>query len=188
VISAGFGGALQPGYSVGDIILATDVINEEGARWRVSWPTHVSDGAQARLSRNSVLTASQIIGTPEEKRRLGSLHNAVAVDMESTIVAQHCDKHGVPFGCVKVISDDVDTALSPRLVSLVERGHVPKLRMAAALAREPRLVPQIWHLSKNTRIAAARLATMLDSLLNPEGVESLSPGSQERTLDRLHGL
>src|SRR5262249_27443494 len=38
LLSAGFSGAVQEGYTVGDIILATEVTDPEGQRWPVTWP------------------------------------------------------------------------------------------------------------------------------------------------------
>src|SRR5207244_944886 len=38
VLSAGYSGALQDGYRVGDVVLATEVADLDGNRWPVTWP------------------------------------------------------------------------------------------------------------------------------------------------------
>jgi nucleoside phosphorylase len=44
VLSAGFGGALDPTLSVGDIVLATEIIDPKGANLRATWPPELPQG------------------------------------------------------------------------------------------------------------------------------------------------
>src|SRR5579871_742323 len=39
VVSTGFAGALQEGYRVGDILLATEVLDADGKCWPTTWPS-----------------------------------------------------------------------------------------------------------------------------------------------------
>jgi adenosylhomocysteine nucleosidase len=160
ILSAGFSGALQPGIRVGDVVLATEVADLQGDCWPATWPDYGGSLNQGRL-----LTVPQLLGDPAEKSRLGQQFGAVAVDMETATVARVCSRHGIPFGCVRAISDDLHTALSPRLVSLLAGGRVSPLRVLAAVTAHPRLLGQFWRLARQTRVAARQLGTALDSLL-----------------------
>jgi adenosylhomocysteine nucleosidase len=166
VLSAGFSGALQDGLHVGDIILASEVTSTEGGCWPTTWPRELARGEwQPPLYRGRVLSAPSLIACPEEKRRLGQDRQATAVDMETAALAQMCAARGVPFGCVRVISDDLTTELSPRLVSLLSGARVSPLRSLITLLCSPALVGQFAHLAKRTRFAAERLGKVLGELL-----------------------
>ena len=106
-----------------------------------------------------------LIGAPAEKRRLGERSGAVAVDMETAVVARLCGAAGVPFGCLRVISDDVDTQLSESLLGVLRGGRVGPGRLAAAILRRPALIAELMRLGTHTRTAARRLAVGLDELL-----------------------
>jgi hypothetical protein len=100
-----------------------------------------------------------------DKRALAAEHDAGVVDMESAPIAEACRRAGMPFGCVRAVSDDCATPLSPQLVSCLSGGRVAPLRLLAATASSPRLVPQMWRLARQTRRAADQLALALGELL-----------------------
>src|SRR5205085_6196642 len=137
-----------------------------GNRWPAPWPGALLPGTECppfRLGR--LLTATSLVTTPEQKRALGRQFQAVAVDMETATVARLCRQHGVAFGCVRAISDDVHTALPPRLLALLARGRASPLRILMALLASPRLAGELWRLAGQTRLAAERLAQSLIELL-----------------------
>ena len=106
-----------------------------------------------------------MIATLQEKRRVGLKHGALAADMESAVVARLCRGRGLPFGCVRVISDAVDTALSPTILELLSRERVSLPRLASAVLTQPRLAKELWRLAKDTAQAADQLASALGELL-----------------------
>ena len=159
-MSAGFSGALAPGLKVGDLIVAEEVCDGDGKCRAVTWPlTPVS------YSRGRLLTIRNIVGSPAEKRRLGKQSGAVAVDMETAVVADLCAAAGVPFGCLRAISDDADTYLSESLLALLQGGEVRPGRLLAAVLRKPSLIAELIRLGVHTRRAAQRLAGALEELL-----------------------
>jgi adenosylhomocysteine nucleosidase len=166
VLSAGFAGALQPGLAVGDIILATEVVDTESNCWPATWPAELPPGEwQPPLRRGRVLTATHLVGDPAEKRALGEKHEAVAVEMESATVARLCSKHAIPFGCVRAISDDWNTPLSPQLVSVLAGGRVSYGRLLWHVLTSPRLTGELWRLARQTKVAAEQLGRALGELL-----------------------
>ena len=90
--------------------------------------------------------------------------------METARVARFCAEHDIPFASVRAVSDDVQTALSPRLVALLSGGRVSPLRLLGNVARQPRLVAELWRLARQTRLASAQLALALG-----EGGEQTAP-------------
>jgi adenosylhomocysteine nucleosidase len=166
VIAAGFAGALQANLAVGDVVLATEVVDADGRAWPTTWPGELPPGDwRPPLHRGRVLSVPRLVGTCDDKRALGRQHNALAVDMESVAVAELCRKHDVPFGCVRAISDPLDTPLSPRLLALLAGSAVSPVKVAAALVQSPALARELWGLAKATRLAAVRLQQALGELL-----------------------
>jgi nucleoside phosphorylase len=158
LLSAGFSGALRPEQKVGDLLLATEVIDKCGNCWPAVHPP-VLPWCRGRL-----LTASELVGDPREKQRLGQESGAVAVDMESAIVARLCHEHGVPFACLRVISDDLNTPLSPQLLALLRQGRVSPARLAWQVARYPALIVELWRLAGQSRMAVKRFAVIASLL------------------------
>ena len=166
VLSAGFAGALQAGYQVGDVVLATEVIDAEGGCWLTTWPGDLPAGPwQPPLRRGKLLTVSGLANAAGTKGELGEKYGAVAVDMESATVARECLRERIPFGCVRVISDDVHTTLSPQLASVLTGGRVSALRVLGLVLRRPTVIGELWQLARHTRHAAIQLGKALGELL-----------------------
>ncbi len=166
VLSAGFAAGLQAGGRVGDVILATEVVDAEGTAWPATWPGELTDGEwRPPLHRGRVATATGLLTKPEDKQALGRRHGALAADMESAVLARACRRHGIPFGCVRAISDDAATPLSPRLAGLLTGGRVAPTRVLAAVAGSPRLLGELWRLARATRRAGEQLGMALGELL-----------------------
>jgi nucleoside phosphorylase len=149
------------------MVLATEITDLDGNRWPTSWPSGelLRGIRQIPLRRGTILSSAHLIGDPQEKRRLGQAHEALAVDMESAALARICCRRGVPFGCLRTISDDVNTSLSPQLVDLLAAGQVSLRRVFLALLRRPFLLKEFMRLSRDTQTAADRLGKALGELL-----------------------
>jgi adenosylhomocysteine nucleosidase len=166
IVSAGFCGGLQEGLKVGDVLVATAVADTAGQHWPTTWPGNLCpEKARLHLLRGELLTVPRLLTHRTEKRDLGNRHGATAVDMEGAVVAARCAGAGVPFGCVRAVSDDVHTSLSPRLASLVAAGRVSAPRLLATLVRAPSLVIELTQLARHTRQAAHQLGQALAWLL-----------------------
>lgn len=154
LLFAGFAGALQATVHVGDVILAREVLDMAGRVWPATGLLTSLPDAQA----GRILTATRFIGDPAEKLALGQKHNALAVDMESAAFAQRCTERGVPWACVRVISDDASAAFTAEIAGLVEAGQVAYGRVFWLLLRKPWVLPKLLRLQRQTRHAARRLA------------------------------
>jgi adenosylhomocysteine nucleosidase len=157
VVACGFAGALSSTLNVGDVLLASEVVEpDDELHWRTAVPTEFGDLPVGRL-----VTVSQLVGRPSDKRSLARQTGAVAVDMESAAIAKVCQERRVPCAVVRAISDSFDTELSPRLVALLAAGRVVPWKVLAAVARSPGLIGELYGLARGTRLASQRLADAL---------------------------
>jgi adenosylhomocysteine nucleosidase len=161
VIACGFAGALSPTLKVGDVLLASEVVEpDEEVHWRTAVPVELGDLPVGRL-----VTVKELVGRPAAKRSLARQTGAIAVDMESAAIAEVCQERRVPCAVVRAISDDLNTELSHRLVALLSGGRASPGRVLAAVARSPRLAVELWRLARNTRLAGRNLAEALHRLM-----------------------
>jgi adenosylhomocysteine nucleosidase len=158
IIAAGFCGALQAHLKVGDVVIASEVVDESGRVWAIA-----EDLNHIERTKHRLLTVNHLIAKATEKQRLGKLHTADVVDMESATIAETCSGRGVPFLIVRAVSDTVDTELSPELVRLLSGGNASILKACRALVRKPSLLGEFRRLARDTRLAARNLA---ETLLN----------------------
>jgi hypothetical protein len=117
-----------------------------------------SDGAR-------LITVTSPVLTLEARRVLHRRSGAVAVDMESAVAALCCREAGVPFACLRAVSDDAHASFPPTLLHAIEGEHVHLLRLAWAVVRQPLLLRDLARLARHSRIAAAALAEGLLRLL-----------------------
>lgn len=168
VISAGFAGALQPELRQGDIVMANEIADAGGLRLAIDFK--IGEAALARspgLHIGRLLTVDSIVRTPAEKRALGQQHGALAVDMESSAVAEVCRDERVRFLSVRVISDTVDRELPADVDYLVRRKTMLGRLGAAtgAIVRRPGSIKDLWQLKEDAIAASDRLAKFLSGVV-----------------------
>ncbi len=86
VVSAGFGGALDPDLRRNDIVLPTEVINAEGRRFAIDLPVPPESQAQG-VRPGRLLTVDEFVRKAAEKAELRRKYGADVVDMETSAVA-----------------------------------------------------------------------------------------------------
>jgi nucleoside phosphorylase len=157
VLSVGFSGALRPAQRVGDLILASEIVDEAGNGWSISDSDVTPNMATTEVIAGRLLTVSELVSDPHDKARLGERYDALAVDMETAVLARICAERGIPLVCLRVISDDLQTRLSPQLVGLLRRGRVSPMQLLGAVLCHPNLIGELYHLAGQTRGAAKQL-------------------------------
>jgi adenosylhomocysteine nucleosidase len=161
VVACGFAGSLDPSLAVGDVVLASAVVESDDLHWQVALPAELGDLRCGRL-----LTVPRLVTTAHDKRALALQFHAAAVDMESAAIAEVCQQRHVPCAVLRAISDAADAGLSPQLVTLLTGERLSPSRVVLALARRPLLVGELWRLGRDTWKAAHRLADALMRLIN----------------------
>ena len=86
IISAGFAGALTPGLRVGDLVLASEVWEQEEGSRPASWPGALLAPEQLTLHRGRIATTAKPVAGAQAKTDLGRISGALSVDMESAWV------------------------------------------------------------------------------------------------------
>jgi adenosylhomocysteine nucleosidase len=162
LVFAGFAGALSHDLHIGDIVLADEVIDASGHCRPTTLPANLPEGM---VKRGRLLTVNELSATAQDKGKLAGQHRAIAVDMESAVFAERCSRAGIPFACVRAISDEAATSLSPALVSMLAGGAVSPWRVTLSILLRPSLLPELWRLARDTRKAAEHLANGLCELL-----------------------
>ena len=109
LISIGFAAGLRQELATGMLMLADEVI-EQSTSERFACDPKILDGLAA--SRGSLLSVSRVIGTAEEKVRLGTQWNALAADMESGGVARAARAAGLPFAALKCVTDGCEESIA----------------------------------------------------------------------------
>ena len=156
VVSTGFCGALDPGLNAGDVVVATEVA-AAGRRFPALEPR----GRRA-ASRGTVVSTDHVVQTAAEKSQL-HLSGAIAVEMEAAGVAERAAQHGLPFFCIKAVTDlasedmanDFNSALRPD-------GHFATMDILSSSLRQPMTrIPELIRLRKRCARAALSLGEFI---------------------------
>jgi len=103
----------------------------------------------------------------EDKAALHAATGAITVDMESHIAARVAARHGLPFGCLRVVSDTAADTLPPAFAVAMRRGGGTDVgAMLRSLATHPGQIPAFAHASANA-VRALRRLELLGRLLGP---------------------
>lgn len=158
VVSAGFCGGLDGRLRPEQIFIASEVWALPGQeRYPARLPRAAQDYAVGTL-----LSIDRVIQSAEEKRRLREL-GGDAVDMEAAAAAGCAAAWGLPFYCIRAVTDTAEESFHCDLNSArLADGRIShsKLLLAAA-ARPADRVPELWWLWRRARRAAEALGEFL---------------------------
>ncbi len=161
LMSFGIAGALAPQLRPGDVVISAEVVSA-GHRWAAGEFFQSRVAALARqlgAFEGAVLGAPAILATEEEKRRAWRATGALAVDLESDVVARIATQAGMPFIVARTIADTAYRELPPAaLIPLSEAGTPNLARVLASVLRRPRQIATLIALARETRMALAALA------------------------------
>jgi adenosylhomocysteine nucleosidase len=155
LLSIGWAGALSNEVEAGKAYNAAGVIDvRTGERFR----------CDAGAGDHWVATSPRV-ADEAEKRRLASAYNAALVDMEAAAIARLAQMRGIPFYCVKGVSDGLDEKLPDfnRFIGPNGRFHTPKFVLFALL--RPWHWPALIRMGENSRKASQSIAESLLDLL-----------------------
>src|SRR5262249_6374438 len=156
----GIAGALAPRLRPGDIVLSTEVVDED-RRWLSSdrlRPQITALAAELGATEGAVLGARMVVATREDKRRAWQRTGAVAVDLESVVVARAAAALGIPFVVLRAIADPATRELPPAaLVPLDEEGNPDLGQVLASVMRRPQQLPSLLAVAREARQALQAL-------------------------------
>lgn len=158
LISFGVAGGLAPDLRPGTCVIGSSILDHEVER-----PTDVR-WAQRLMRLIPGAVHGPIAGVREpiaHSAAKSALHRetgAIAVDMESHVVARAAARHGVPLAAMRVVVDPVERTI-PRsaLAGTRPDGTIDPAAVLRALMRYPRDLVGLIHMSLDARAARAML-------------------------------
>jgi adenosylhomocysteine nucleosidase len=158
IISIGIAGGLAPGLPVGQWVVADAVlVDGESLSTDPAWTSRLA----ARLpeaARGVLLGVNAMVADATQKASLHSATGAVAVDMESHIVASVAQKHAIPMAAIRVITDPAGRALpKSALAAMRPDGSTDLAAMMHHLFKNPWELPTILRTALDARAARAAL-------------------------------
>lgn len=157
VFSVGWVGALIPELASGTAHNVAGVIDvRTGERFRC-------DAGAGELW----LVTSPKVADGEEKQRLAAAYGAGLVDMEAAGVARLAAMRGIPFYCVKGISDGFTDKLPDFNRFIASDGQFELTRFIVFVLVRPWYWPALARMGENSRMAAQGIReTLLDILVS----------------------
>lgn len=154
LISIGLGGALAPDLGVGAWVVASRVGDLETDP---AWTRRLLQALPgARLG--PIAGSDAMVADARAKAELHAATGALAVDMESHIVARVARRHGLPFVAARTISDGADRAL-PKAAQAGMRpdGGIDVGAVLRELAKRPWELPALIRTGLEAETAFAAL-------------------------------
>jgi hopanoid-associated phosphorylase len=167
LISFGIAGALVPTLAPGGLLVPRAVMDERGTRYAVDseWRTGITEvlrHAGLFVEARDLLGASEAAASPARKAELHRITGAVAVDLESHLVAAVAARAGKPFLVLRAVSDSATQMLPDAAIHGLAPSGKPALdRVLLSVARDPRQIPALIRLGRDTRRALDALGSAL---------------------------
>ena len=159
VVSTGICGALDPAVHERDILVASRILAvDDGTEFdcrSIDCDTPYTQGAIA--STNHVACSSN------EKKELAQT-SAIAVEMEAAGVGQRTATAGLPFCCVKVVTDILDEELVMDFNRMrTTDGRFSRGKIVSYALTHPGVMPRLFQLKRRSEDAAGALGAFLAS-------------------------
>jgi len=156
IVSTGYCGALAPELAIADIVVAT-AIYAGGCPIAAQWP---AAGLPHRLG--PICSLDHVAQTAAEKSRLHST-GAIAVEMEAAGVAGRAQALGLPFFCIKSVTDLAgETMANDFNAALRSDGRFDTIRVLASSLRHPWVrLPELFRLRARCVRAARSLGEFI---------------------------
>ena len=151
IISTGYCGGLDPGLRVGDIVLSEDTALH----------------SNRAFVRGAVYTCNRVAATAAEKSALREQTGAIAVDMEAEAVRSRAVALGIPYACIRVVSDTAEENMPLDFNRYRDaEGRFSRTRIAlAAMARPFSVMPRLMEFDRRCQQASMALGEALGDFL-----------------------
>ena len=164
LVSWGMAGGLDPDLEAGAICLPREVVAPDGMRFATtsSWREALaaSIASYRPVASGALVTRTHPIAGVAAKAAIRHETGAVAVDMESSAVAEVAAASHVPFMAVRVIVDTALDGIPTSVTAAGESGQVRIARLLVGLARSPGEIASLLRLARRYRAAIGSLRTV----------------------------
>ncbi|HEY3919933.1 MAG TPA: hypothetical protein VGL83_19230 [Stellaceae bacterium] len=167
LVSVGIAGALAPSLAAGRLLLPRVVVDSTGTRYAVdaTWHAGVAQAlrrAGLAVEEGDILGAAEPAASTVRKAELFRMTQAVAIDLESHLVAAAAARGGKPFLVLRAVADPAMRTLPPAAINgLDARGRPAFGRVLASVLRQPGQIPALLRLAGDTRRALDALSSAL---------------------------
>jgi hopanoid-associated phosphorylase len=158
LISFGVAGGLSPDLKPGTCVIGSAILDEDeqcptDARWAQRLMRIIPDAVHG-----PIVGVCRPIAHSAAKSALHRETGAIAVDMESHVVARAATQHGVPLAAIRVVVDPVERTI-PRsaLAGTRSDGTIDPVAVVRSLMRYPRDLAGLVRMSFDARAARATL-------------------------------
>ena len=163
VVSTGFCGGLDPTLRESAIILGTTIIGPGIGGGEEPLSCETVHAAPEGFASGTIFSQDRIAIDTAEKKQLAA-SGAIAVDMESAGVAVRSKRAGLPFCCIKCVSDRVDESFGFNLNEMrTTEGRIARGKIVSYAFAHPKVLAQLLHLKRRTENAAKALGDFLVS-------------------------
>lgn len=155
LISSGFCGATRDEVVPGTILIATNYSDAQLApRTQELLPDALS---------GKIFSADHVVDPALDRYAIGREHGAVAIDMETEIIAQIANEKGIPMLSLRVVSDSPAAPFPapPRVLFSVAAQRTEFSQLAGYLTRHPSAIVRLARFSRQVALAKIRLADAL---------------------------
>jgi adenosylhomocysteine nucleosidase len=157
VISTGFCGALDPALRECQIVVPTEVLCPASGQ---SYECAKISSEQEFVS-GPLLSEDRIANDSHAKQELFA-RGGVVVDMEAAGVAARTKRAGLPFGCIKVVSDRADESFAFDLNGMRSpEGRIARGKIILYGLTHPKVIRALLRLKRRTEDAAETLGDFL---------------------------
>ncbi len=164
LVSWGLAGGLDPALAAGSICLPILIVSQDGTTFSTDprWRDRLTAAAGTRhcIVGGKLLTSASAIQDVAGKAAAFRQTGAVAVDMESSGVAQVAATHNLPCIAVRVIVDTAADVLPAAISAATRSGHVRLSRLISGLVGSPRDLVPLLRLAKRYRTAMRTLVAV----------------------------
>jgi adenosylhomocysteine nucleosidase len=153
VVVSGIAGGLDPGATIGTVIVPAVVLDV--ASGREYHPSPLGDVPPV----GKIGTVDELIVDPTRLAGLAE-QGVLALEMEATGVAEACESAGIPWSVVRVISDRPDDGLTeaPVLDALRPDGTTDVWAALRLVVSKPSRIPGFVRLGRDSSMAAGKAA------------------------------
>lgn len=114
------------------------------------------------------LATSPIVANEAEKLRLAATYNAALVDMEAAAIARLAQMRGIPFYCIKGVSDPLHAKLPDFNPFIAPNGRFRTLPFTLYALFRPWHWPALVKMGENSSKASQSIAESLSEFLQDE--------------------
>jgi adenosylhomocysteine nucleosidase len=165
LISWGVAGALNPALNSGDLVLAETIIDSDKTYQTSSdWLSKLVENLQETditLINNRIVSNKEVCASVEDKNNLFKKTGAIAVDMESTAIAEVAKNNELDFLVIRAIADEADTSIPDAVLKHTDNLGNPEIfKFLTSCMTKPMQINEIAVLAKSYKKALKTLSTI----------------------------